>query len=274
LRDYARGLETVGVDYLMVVDHVVYAWPATDGTRRSMYRPDMWQLEPFATMGFLAGVTDRVGLETGIVILPQRPPALVAKEVATLDVLSGGRVRLGIGIGWQEAEYEAMGVPFKERGARMEEAIPVMKQLWTQEHAIHRGRFYTLDDVAAEPKPVQKPHPPIVFGGTNERALERAGRLGNGWVAGPTTTPEAFGQARELVLASARAAGREDEVTIFEGAISPPSAEPADAMPIVNEHAALGATDVLFWMGTSRDPELRSLEQKLRYVEGLRKTWG
>jgi probable F420-dependent oxidoreductase len=271
LRDYAIGLEAAGADFLMVVDHVVYAWPAADGTQRSQYRPTMWQLEPFATMGFLAGITERVGLETGIVILPQRPPALVAKDVATLDVLSGGRVRLGVGIGWQEAEYEAMGVPFSQRGARMDEAIPVLKQLWTEEHASFKGRFYTLDDVCAEPKPLQQPHPPIIFGGTNERALERAGRLGNGWVAGPATPPDRFASGRETVLAAATAAGRAGEVSVFEGSIIPQSPEPADALPALKEHKAMGATDMLFWMGATRDPGLRSLGDKLKYVERLRK---
>ena len=118
LRDYAMGLEAAGADALMVVDHVVYAWDK-DGVRRSQYNPATWQLEPFATMGFLAGITQSVILETGIVILPQRPPALVAKEAATIDYLSGGRLRLGVGLGWQAPEYEAMGVPFGERGVEI-----------------------------------------------------------------------------------------------------------------------------------------------------------
>lgn len=270
LRDYAIGLEAAGVDALMVVDHVVYAWDK-DGVRRSQYRPNTWQLEPFATMGFLAGITERVTLETGIVILPQRPPALVAKEAATIDVLSGGRLRLGVGLGWQAPEYEAMGVPFRERGARMEEAIPVLKSLWTEEHAKFEGKYYTLDDVCAEPQPVQKPHPPIVFGGGNERALARAGRLGNGWVAGPGTAADTFGKAREAVLAAAIEAGREQELTIFEGAAFPESSDPADRLELLQSHKALGATDMLFWMGVARDPELQSLDGKLKYVERLKK---
>jgi probable F420-dependent oxidoreductase len=274
LRDYARGLEAIGVDLIHVVDHVVYAWPAADGTQRSRYRPDLWHLEPFITLGFLAAATERVGLETGVIVLPQRPPALVAKEAATVDVLSNGRLRLGVGVGWQAPEYEALGVPFGERGARMEEALIVLKKAWTEEHVSHVGRYYRLDDVAMEPKPVQKPHPPILAGGTSAPGLERAGRLANGWVAGPTTPPAEFATAREAVLRSARAAGREDEVTIFEAAIQPASADPNDRLELLREHQRLGATDALFWMGTGRDPALRSQDGRLHYVERLvREVW-
>lgn len=273
LRDYAMGLEAAGADALMVVDHVVYAWDK-DGVRRSQYNPATWQLEPFATMGFLAAITTSVILETGIVILPQRPPALVAKEAATIDYLSGGRLRLGVGLGWQAPEYEAMGVPFGERGARMEEAIPVMKALWTEQHAKFEGKFYRLDDVCSEPQPLQKPHPPIVFGGGNARALERAGRLGNGWVQGPQVNAEAFGEAREVVLGAAKKAGREDEVTIFEAAAFPGAADASDQLDLLRSLKALGATDVLYWMGATRDPELRDLNGKLKYVERLkREVW-
>ncbi len=138
LRDYAQALEGLGVDTIHVVDHVVYAWPAADGTQRSQYRADMWHLECFVTLGFLAAVTDRVGLETGVVVLPQRPPALVAKEAATVDVLSNGRLRLGIGVGWQAPEYGALGVPFKQRGVAHDRG--------------HRGAKGDVDGAAHHPQ--------------------------------------------------------------------------------------------------------------------------
>ncbi len=269
LRDYAQALEGLGVDTLHVVDHVVYAWPAADGTQRSQYRPDLWQLEPFVTMGFLAGVTERVGLETGVLILPQRPPALVAKEAATIDVLSGGCLRLGVGVGWQAPEYEALGVPFKQRGARMVEALTLIKAFWTEPHIDHHGRFYQVSDVGMEPKPVQKPHPPIIIGGASAAALERAGRMANGWIAGPGTPAAAFARAKPEVEAAAKAAGRAADVTIFEGSMFPQSADPSDCLPALREHKALGATDMLYWMGTARDPSLRPLDGKLKYVERL-----
>jgi probable F420-dependent oxidoreductase len=273
LRDYAVALEELGVDALHVVDHVVYAWPAPDGTPRSQYRADLWHLEAFVTLGFVAAVTERIGLETGVIVLPQRPPALVAKEAATIDVLSNGRLRLGVGVGWQAPEYEAMGVPFRQRGARMEEALVVMKKLWTEQRIRHKGRYYTLDDVGMEPKPVQKPHPPVIMGG-GIRIAGRIGRLANGWVAGPGTPLAAFGRTREEILKAARAEGREDEVTIFEGSVFPQSPDPSDNLETLRQHKAAGATDMLLWMGTARDPALRPLDAKLRYVERLvREVW-
>ena len=239
LRDYAQALEGLGVDTIHVVDHVVYAWPAADGTRRSQYRPDLWHLEAFTTLGFLAAVTERCLLETGILVLPQRQPALVAKEAATIDVLSNGRLRLGIGVGWQEPEYGAMGVPFRERGARMEESIAVLKEAWTEPHLNHKGRFYQFDDVAMEPKPLQKPYPPIIIGGATAAVFSRAGRLANGWVAGPGAPPAVFDQSRRAVIEAARAAGREQEVTVFEGSIFPQSPDPADNVEALRAHVNL-----------------------------------
>jgi probable F420-dependent oxidoreductase len=267
LRDYAQAMEGLGVDTLHVVDHVVYAWPNADGSPRSQYRADMWHLEAFATLGFLAGVTERVGLETGVLVLPQRQPALVAKEAATIDVLSNGRLRLGVGVGWQAPEYDAMGVPFKQRGARMAESLEVLKEMWTQSHINHKGRYYRFEDVGMEPKPVQKPHPPIIVGGASAAVLERAGRLANGWVAGPGTPAARFDQSRKAVLAAAKAAGRESEVTIFEGSVFPQSTDPADNLESLRAHRDLGATDMLYWMGTARDPAIRPLDGKLKYVE-------
>jgi probable F420-dependent oxidoreductase len=271
LRDYAQALEGLGVDTLHVVDHVVYAWPAADGSSRTQYRADLWHLEAFATLGFLSAVTERVMLETGVIVLPQRQPILVAKEAATIDVLSNGRLRLGIGVGWQEPEYEALGIPFSERGARMVEAIEVLKEAWTEPHIKHKGRYYNFPDVGMEPKPLQKPHPPIIMGGGAPSVLKRAGQLADGWVAGPGTPPARFEQSRNAVVEAARAAGRIDDVTIFEGSIFPQSPDPADNLEALRAHRNTGATDILYWMGTARDPALRPLSGKLDYVTRLMK---
>jgi probable F420-dependent oxidoreductase len=269
LKDYAQALEELGVDTLHVVDHVVYGWPGPDGRPRQRYRPDMWHLEALSTLAFVAACTQRVGLETGILILPQRPPALVAKQIATLDVLSKGRIRLGLGVGFIPVEYEAMGVPFRQRGARMDEAIEVLKKVWTADHIVHRGRFYSLDDVGSEPKPVQKPHPPLLLGAGAPAALARAGRVANGWIANAGSSTAHFAEGISAVKAAAKAAGREDEVTIFEAAMAPQSPDPGDNLEALRFVKAHGATDVLYWMGMAREPEIRTLEGKLRYVERL-----
>jgi probable F420-dependent oxidoreductase len=271
MRDYAQALESVGVDTLHVVDHVVYAWPALDGTRPTPYRPNMWQMEPLMTLAFLAACTEQIGLETGVLILPQRPPALVAKQVASLDVLSNGRVRLGIGVGIAPLESEAMGVPWNERGARMVESIRVMKKLWTQDHIVHSGRFYHLDDVAAEPKPIQKPHPPLIMGGNAAVVLRRVGRMANGWMAVVNSSVEHFANNVRAVKAAAKDASREDEVTIFEGSLTPKSVDPSDNLDSLRAHEAAGATDMLLWINTAQESELRTLDGKVKYVERLLK---
>ncbi len=268
LRDYVQSLEGLGVDFVLATDHVVMPQPRPDGTPRSIYPATLRMLEPLATLAFVAGCTERIGLETGVLILPQRQPALVAKAVATVDFLSGGRMRLGVGVGWQEPEFDAMGVPFRERGARMDEALIVLRLLWTSDHATFNGRFYALDDMVAEPKPVQKPHPPILCGGASPPALRRAGRLANGWIANAQQTPESFRANRERVLDAARRAGRDAEVTIFEAAAGPPSDNPADLAPRIRAFRDAGATDFALWpaMGLAAAPSLRTPEGQIAYL--------
>lgn len=161
-----------------------------------------------------------------------------------------------------------MGVPFRERGRRMDEAIEVLKLLWTNDHATFEGRFYTLDDMVAEPKPVQQPHPPLVCGGASPAALRRAGRLANGWIANAQQTPESFRANRERVLEAARQASREAEVTIFEAAAGPPSENPADLAPRIRAFRDSGATDFALWpaMGMAAAPSLRTPEGQIAYL--------
>jgi len=138
-------------------------------------------LEPFTTLAFLAAATKKVRLGTAICLLAQRNPVYTAKEVSTLDWLSGGRVDLGVGFGWLKEEYETVGVPWPDRGKRTEECIEVLKTFWCDEDPSHKGEMYTIPPSLMDPKPVQKPHPPIHFGGESDVAINRAARLGQGW---------------------------------------------------------------------------------------------
>jgi len=131
--------------------------------------------------GFLVGVTTRLELVTGILILPQRQTVLVAKQTAEVDVLSGGRLRLGIGLGWNYVEYDALGKKFQTRGRRVEEQVDVLRKLWTQPLVTHRGAHFVIDNAGINPMPIQRPIP-IWFGGAAEPALQRAARLGDGWM--------------------------------------------------------------------------------------------
>lgn len=177
----AGGIEEIGYDQIDFFDHVTVSLPAR--RRQETRRAASELLEPMVALGAISTVTSRVGLGTGVLILPQRQPALVAKQVATLDVISGGRVRLGVGVGWQESEYDSLGVPFRERGRRMDESIRLLRAYWTDPAVTFEGTFYRAEAMTMEPRPVQSGGPPVWIGGDSDAALRRAGRLGDGWMA-------------------------------------------------------------------------------------------
>lgn len=175
----ARAIERIGYDHIDVFDHVVMGIPI-EGRPKGPYNPAMPILEAFMALSYMAAVTTRVTLGTEVLVLPQRQPALVAKQVSTLDTLSGGRVRLGVGVGWQESEYEALGQEFRTRGARMDEAIRLLRSYWTDAEVSHPGAHYPTVSMAMEPKPPQGARLPIWIGGNSEAALTRAVGLGDG----------------------------------------------------------------------------------------------
>jgi probable F420-dependent oxidoreductase len=215
VKDYAQASEDLGFAHLLAYDHVLGANPAGRPDWRAPYSHlDMFH-EPFVLFGFLAGLTKRIELVTGIIILPQRQTVLVAKQAAALDVLSKGRLRLGIGIGWNAVEYEALGEDFKNRGRRSEEQIDVLRKLWTQQLVTYNGQWHKITDAGINPLPVQRPIP-IWFGGTDERALRRLAKLGDGWF--PQMGPDEKCQAAiEKIRAYAKEAGRDPEQIGIEG---------------------------------------------------------
>ncbi|MGF1597805.1 MAG: TIGR03619 family F420-dependent LLM class oxidoreductase [Acidimicrobiales bacterium] len=147
-----RAVEEIGFDELHMLDHVVMGHP-TETRRAPFYSPTMPIMEAFTVLSYAAAVTSTLGLGTSVLVLPQRQPVLVAKQVATLDILSAGRVRLGVGVGWQRAEYTALDEDYDTRGRRMDEAIALMRAYWSDEHVRFDGEFYRADDIAMEPKP-------------------------------------------------------------------------------------------------------------------------
>lgn len=169
-----------------------------------------FQLEPVSYLSYLAAITERIRLGVAIVILNTRNPVPFAKELATLDQLSGGRVTLGVGIGPGTHNYAAFGVPPERRVARLEEAINVMKALWTEERATLAGDFWKLEGVRMEPKPVQKPHIPIIFGGHAEPALRRAVKLGDGWMAAGSISTEQSIESLQQIRGYLKEAGRDE----------------------------------------------------------------
>ena len=181
----AREGERLGLHSAMIADHIVFPVESTSAYPYTLDRKHPGggdALDAFSILGVVAGATERLRLVTSVLVLPYRNPVLTAKMVATLDVLSGGRVTLGVGVGWLKEEFEALDSPdFDKRGAVSDEWLAIFKQLWSQSPATFKGEFYSYSDIRCEPFPLQKPHPPIWVGGHSKAALRRTARYGDGW---------------------------------------------------------------------------------------------
>ncbi len=207
----ARGAEAAGFDSVWTVEHVIYpegyesTYPYDPSGKMAMASSTPLP-DPLLWLAFVAAATETLRLGTGILILPQRNPIVLAKEVATLDALSGGRVELGVGVGWLREEFDALGIPWARRGARTDEHIAVMRALWDGDHADFDGEFFSFTDVSSNPKPTNG-RVPIHIGGHSRAAAERAGRLGDGFFPG---TGE-LGELVDVVRQTAADAGRDPE---------------------------------------------------------------
>jgi probable F420-dependent oxidoreductase len=242
VRDFAQAVESLGYDHIIPYDHVVGANPASrPGWNAPYTHKDMFH-EPFVLFGYLAAVTKKIGLASGVIILPQRQTVLVAKQAAAVDVLSGGRLRLGIGIGWNPVEYEALGADFKNRGARSEEQIEVLRALWTKELVTFKGRWHTITDAGINPLPVQRPIP-IWLGGGAEPVLRRVGRLGDGWF--PLAEPgDKVRSMIERIHSYAKEAGRDPSAIGIEGRVSVADGSREKWLQAISQWKELGATHV------------------------------
>lgn len=224
--ELAKAIEDIGYDEIAVFDHVVMGHP-TDTRPAPMYPPKMPILEALMLLATVAAVTERVGLSTEVLVLPQRQPVLVAKQISTLDTLSGGRVRLGVGIGWQEAEYVALDVPFRERGKRMDEAIRLMRAYWADESVDFDGAYYSSPSIAMEPKPPQGGSLPIWIGGGSEAALRRVANLGDGWMGTAGGDDDAVRRTIDDIRRYAEEAGRDPATIGLQQMLQPPPRDPA-----------------------------------------------
>ena len=218
----AHAIEEIGFDQLDMFDHVVMGHP-TDDRPPMAYPSNMPVLEALMTLSYVAAATSTIGLGTEILILPQRQPTLVARQVNTLDILSGGRVRLGVGVGWQQSEYDALGANFAKRGKMMDEAIDFMKTWWREENVSFQGEFYEADNMAMEPNSPQGANIPVWIGGNSDAALKRAGRIGDGWMAsGSADDYEKMSSAIERIKSYAEDFSRDPETLGFQAQLSPP----------------------------------------------------
>ena len=190
IRDYAQTAEDLGYNHVLAYDHVLGVNPDRSGGWNGPYTYKTPFQSPFLLFSFMAAVTQKLRFTTGIIILPQRQTALVAKQAATLDVLSAGRLRLGVGIGWNEVEYMALGKNYSNRGRRIEEQVSLMRELWTQPLVNFSGQWHHIPDAGLNPLPVQRPIP-IWFGGHAEPVLRRVGTIGDGWMPNYRSAEEA-----------------------------------------------------------------------------------
>jgi probable F420-dependent oxidoreductase len=218
IRAYAQRVEELGFSHVLAYDHVVGADPRVHTEWNWPYDINTTFHEPLVTFGYLAGLTTSLELVTGVIILPQRQAALVAKQATEVDLLSGGRLRLGVGIGWNAVEYEALGEDFTTRARRFEEQIELMRLLWTQPSVTYSGSFHKVTGAGLAPLPVQRPIP-LWIGASSPRAYRRVGRLADGWFPQMQPGPE-LDAALDVVRRGASEAGRDPADIAMEGRIS------------------------------------------------------
>jgi probable F420-dependent oxidoreductase len=240
LARYARHVEQLGFAHILAYDHVLGADPEVYPGWNRPYDINTTFHEPFVSFGYLAAITSAVELVTGIIILPQRQTALVAKQAAEVDVLSGGRLRLGVGIGWNAVEYAALGEDFSTRGRRMEEQVGLLRRLWTERSVTFDGEFDHVKGAGLMPMPVQQPIP-LWVGGSSAAAYRRMGRVADGWfpqvLPGPRLT-----EALDLVAEGAAAAGRDPARIGMEGRINWGDGDPARLADHAGRWRAAGAS--------------------------------
>jgi probable F420-dependent oxidoreductase len=244
IRDYAQTAEALGFAHVVAYDHVLGANPDRPGGWTGPYTYRTPFHEPFVLFTYMAAFTSAIEFAPGIIILPQRQTALVAKQAATLDVLSGGRLRLGVGLGWNAVEYTALNENFHNRGKRIEEQIAVLRELWTKPLVSFTGKWHTIPDAGLNPLPIQRPIP-IWMGGYVENVQRRIARLADGWMCGERP-PSVMKPAIEQVEQYRREAGRARSQFGLEARIPYGDGQPETWRKLIEEWTALGVTHLSF----------------------------
>ena len=275
VREFVQAAEQLGYTHIRILDHVLGADPQYHPeVPRFPYTDQSYIHEPFTLMAFLSGITTTIKLVTGILILPQRQTALVAKQAAEVDVLSGGRLRLGIGIGWNPVEYEALGQNFHTRGRRCEEQIAVLRELWTQELVNFEGRDHKISHAGIRPLPIQRPIPIWLGAGSSanpiptERVLKRIGSMADGWFPMfPYDHPDrgVVEQVREY----AHSAGRDPSDIGMEGRIRMTSNGPEDWLAEAKAWEDMGATHL---SASTVGPQITTIDQHIDALQRLKET--
>ena len=259
VRDWAQAAEELGYDHIEVPDHVFGA-TARDGWSPRYTEQDPFH-ETFVTLGFLAAVTTTIGLASGVLILPQRQTGVVAKQAAQVDILSGGRLRLGVGVGWNHVEYEALNEDWKSRGTRQREQVEVLKKLWCDDLVTYQGRFHQFTEVNITPRPVQRPIP-VWFGGSSDAVVKRAAQIGDGWM--PIMAPDHEAEAKlEQLRNHLSDCGRDTSAFGIEGWLRMDKADPDEWGVAAEGWRKLGA-DIVMLYPMYRIPDIDDQIETLR----------
>jgi len=277
VRDFVQAADDLGYNHVRILDHVLGADPQFHPeVEHFPYTHKTYIHEPFTLMGYLAAITKKLQLVTGILILPQRQTALVAKQAAEVDVLSGGRLRLGIGVGWNPVEYEALGEDFHNRGRRCEEQIELLRQLWTQEVVNFQGRWHSITHAGLNPLPVQRPIPVWIGAGRSvspipsERSLRRIGRMGDGWFPMFGIGDEGR-QAIGRMRGYAKEAGRDPASVGIEGRVTVANQGPEEWVAEAKAWQEMGASHVSVGTGgagfTSPDQHIEAIRRVKEVME-------
>jgi probable F420-dependent oxidoreductase len=240
VRDYAQAAEGAGYAHLLAYDHVLGAVRDRPGGFRGPYDSETLFHEPFVLYGYLAAITSTLELVTGIIILPQRQTALVAKQAAEVDVLSNGRLRLGVGVGWNAVEYEALGEDFHTRGRRVEEQIALLRALWAEPIVNFDGEYHRIPSAGINPLPPRRAIP-VWIGGMSDGVIERCGRIGDGWFP-QYREPGQLAEGLERLQTAARDAGRDPAAIGIEARVALDGGDPGGAVELASRWSEAGAT--------------------------------
>ncbi len=265
IRDYVQAVESLGYDHMILFEHVLGADPAYYTDRTLQLNLDDQFHEPFVTFGFIAALTQRIELVTGVLVLPQRQTVLVAKQAAEADVLSKGRLRLAVAVGWNPVEYEALGMDFKTRGRRISEQVDLLRALWTGESVDFSGLWHRVTHAGLNPMPIQRPIP-LWFGGGSDAVLRRVGRIGDGWF--PATANFQLGEGAESAIDRvheyAREAGRDPSTIELQIQVNTANRSLDELIEEASEWRSFGATHLALYTVKSG---FRSVDEHIRVIQ-------
>ena len=267
IKDFMQSAEDLGYDFITFVDHVLGEEAPRGASFAGNYTRDFMFHEVMVLMGYAAAVTNRIGLGTAVMILPQRQAVLVAKQAAEVDLLSGGRLRLGVGLGWNKVEYDGLGMPFGNRAKRFSEQIDVMRELWSQRVVEYRGDFHNFDSAGINPEPIQRPIP-VWIGAMKEVAVRRAARVGDGWFMYPRQDPgdEAHTMISTYRQAAAEAGREPDSLGVNATVFANQGSGPDEWRSIMEKWERMGVNELTF---RTAESDLENLEAHMNAIKKM-----